>query len=77
MGDRKRLHVTQRPDGTWQVRGEGAGRASAVCDAKSDAVSRGREIARNEGNSQLLIHGANGRIQTEHTYDKDPCPPKG
>lgn len=77
MANRETYHVTQREDGDWQVRGQGASRASAVEGTKAEAVSRGAEIARNKGNSQLIIHKQDGKIQEERTYDNDPFPPTG
>ncbi len=76
MPPRSRFDVSHRPDGTWQVKRQGANRASAIFERKSDAVERGRELARSE-QGQLVIRGADGRIQTEYTYGKDPYPPKG
>jgi len=77
MTDRTKRHVTQRPDGDWQVKKEGAQRASAVTDTKQEAVKEGASISRNDPNSQLLIHKSDGRFQEERTYGKDPHPPKG
>lgn len=47
-----------------------------VFERKADAVERGRELARAQ-HGQLLIRGADGRIQTEHTYGNDLFPSKG
>ncbi len=77
MGKRKVYHVTQRDDGKWQVKLEGASRPSDVQDTKVEAVSRGRGRARNAPLGQLKIHKQDGRIQTEHTYGEDPYPPEG
>jgi len=77
MSDRTRRHVTQRPDGDWQVKKEGGQRASAVAETKEDAVRDGIRISRNDTNSQLLIHKSDGTFQEERTYGKDPNPPKG
>jgi hypothetical protein len=76
MGNRPKYDVSRRPDGTWQVKQHGAARASGVFDRKSDAVEHGRELARSQ-QGQLFIRGADGRIQTEHTYGHDPYPPRG
>jgi len=77
MARRTKYHVTQRRDGRWKVKAEGASRASAVTDTKAEATRRGRSLARSKPLGQVIIHKANGRIQTEHTYGKDPYPPKG
>lgn len=76
MADRVKYDVSHRPDGSWQVKKQGAERASAVFDRKADAIERGRELARSK-QGQLIIRGADGRIQTERTYSHDPFPPKG
>lgn len=76
MPSRTRFDVSHRPDGNWQVKRQGAERASAVFERKSDAIERGRELARSE-QGQLVIRGRDGRIQDERTYGKDPYPPEG
>ena len=73
---RKKVHVVPRSNG-WAVQREGASRASSVHATKAEAVQAGRAAAQSSGLGQLLIHGQDGRIQTEHTYGSDPHPPKG
>ena len=77
MPDRTRRHVTKRPDGKWQVKEEGAERASAVTDTKEEAIDRGRQISKSDPNSQLIIHKGDGSFQEERTYGNDPFPPPG
>ena len=77
MAKRKTYHVTQNDAGGWDVKGEGASRASSSSGTKAEAVERGRQLARNQPLGQLIIHRGDGVIQTEHTYGKDPYPPKG
>ena len=55
----KNQHVTPRPDGQWQVKGEGNTRATAVTSTHREAISIAREIARNQ-QSELVIHGKDG-----------------
>jgi hypothetical protein len=44
---------------------------------KQPAVDQGRQIAKAvPGNSQLIIKGENGKIQTEHTYPRSSDPRK-
>jgi hypothetical protein len=76
MATRQKYDISHRQDGNWQVKQQGAERASGVFERKADAVERGRELARAQ-HGQLLIRGTDGRIQTEHTYGDDPYPPKG
>ncbi len=77
MPRRTTYHVTRRPDGQWQTKLVGASRASAVTKTKAEAVERARALARSKPLGQVVIHTSDGRIQTEHTYGKDPYPPKG
>ena len=77
MSDRKTYHVTKRPDGQWQAKGEGASRASAVTKTKAEAVDRARELANAQRPGQIIIHKSDGAIQSERTYGNDPYPPKG
>ena len=74
---RKVVHIT--PDGNkgWNVKSEGSERAVANYGNKTDAISRGKEVAKNALLGQIKIHGMNGRIQTEHTYGNDPEKYKG
>jgi len=77
MPKRATYHVTKNQDGGWDVKKEGAQRASGHFDNKQQAVSRGKELAKGRPIGQIKIHGQNGKIQTEHTYGKDPYPPEG
>jgi uncharacterized protein YdaT len=61
--------------GGWDVKREGADRASEHFDRKSDAMERGRELAR-EHKTELVEHGRDGRIQDSDSYGRDPNPPK-
>ena len=40
------------------------------------AITRGRVVARNQ-QSELLIHGRDGRIRERDSHGRDPHPPKG
>lgn len=71
MPDRKVIHVTPKGD-QWSVKKEGADRALRNFDTKKEAVDHGRQAAKNASLGQLKIHGSDGKIQTEHTYGKDP-----
>ena len=60
-----------------KVKEEKASRASSSHDTKAEAVDRAKELAKNQDLGQVVIHKQDGTIQTEHTYGKDPYPPKG
>jgi uncharacterized protein DUF2188 len=73
---RKRIHVTSHPNG-WQVKPQGGTRASSVHSTKDAAVESATSQARRSKPSQVMIHGKNGRFQSERTYGSDPFPPPG
>lgn len=77
MANRKTYHVTHDGDGGWKVKAEGSSRASSTHDNKAEAVQSAKELAKAQPLGQIVIHGRDGKIQTEHTYRKDPYPPKG
>ncbi len=77
MSKRKTYHVTPGTNGGWKVKGEKVSRASSSHETKAKAVERAKEPAKNQGLGQVVIHKQDGTIQTEHTYGKDPYPPKG
>lgn len=62
--------------GEWAVRGEGNQRATSVHSTQQEAIDSAREIARNQ-QSELFIHGRDGRIRERDSHGKDPFPPKG
>ncbi|MEV5850710.1 DUF2188 domain-containing protein [Streptomyces sp. NPDC051985] len=61
--------------GTWQLRRETQPLSNH--SFKHQAVEAGQRIARANPPSQLIIHKADGTIETEYTYGDDPYPPKG
>ena len=72
----KNQHVTQRPDGTWQVIGDGNSKATVIRPTQKEASELARDIAINQ-KSEVLIHSTNGKIREKHSYGNDPYPPKG
>jgi len=77
IAKRSTYHVTKNKGGGWGVKKAGGQRSSGNFDTKSDAVQRGKELAKKAPLGQIKIHGQDGKIQTEHTYGKDPYPPEG
>lgn len=71
----KNQHVVPH-DGQWGVKGEGNDKMTKVFEKKEDAVKYGREIARNQ-ESELIIHGMDGQIQSKDSYGNDPINIKG
>lgn len=77
MSKRKVYHVVPNSKVGWDVKLENSKRVSAHTDTKAAAVDLGRDLAKKNDLGQLKIHKTDGKIQTEHTYRKDPYPPKG
>ena len=71
----KNVHIVPHSDG-WAVKIEGNDRATSVHDTQQQAIDAGRDRARRE-ESELLIHGRNGRIRDRDSYGGDDFPPPG
>jgi hypothetical protein len=71
--------VVPTPDGGWDVKKPGSGRASAHLETQAQAVDRARQILRNDGGDELRVHGRDGQIRNSDTIrsGNDPYPPKG
>ena len=74
MSTRTRYDVTPNA-GKWQLRRDQ--KVVSTHERQDDAVAAGRDAARSDQPSQLVVHGADGKIQDESTYQNDPFPPKG
>lgn len=74
MGKKKNVHVVPHDDG-WAVRREGNERSSSVHDTQRDAIDAAREAARRD-QSELFIHGKDGKIRDRDSYGNDPFPPR-
>ena len=61
--------------GTWQVKREGASKATKSFNTQQEAINYARDIAKNQ-QSELIIHRRNGTIRDKDSYGNDPCPPK-
>ena len=67
-------HVTKK-DGDWRVIGEGNSRATKKFDTQKEAIEYSRKIAINQ-QTELVIHGVNGKIRDKDSYGNDPIPPR-
>jgi hypothetical protein len=72
---KKDYHVVPR-DNKWAVVKGGSQRASHLAETQKEAFQVARDLA-TKSNSEVSIHGENGRIRKKHSYGKDPYPPKG
>ena len=66
--------VMPHEDG-WQVKRDGGERASRVTGTKAEAETLGRTISRNQ-ETELQVHGRDGRIQRSDSHGRDPNPPR-
>jgi hypothetical protein len=71
----KNQHVVPDKDGGWNVKGEGNSKSTAHTDTKQEAIDIAKQIAQNQ-QSELIIHGKDGKIQDKDSYGNDPHPPK-
>lgn len=69
-------HVTRRPDGTWQVLGEGNSKATVVTRTQKESIEIARKIAINK-KSEVVIHNKEGKIREKNSYGNDLFPPRG
>ena len=69
-------HVVPNPNGGWDVKRGGTGRASGHYDTKKEAVDAGRKISQNQ-KTEFVIHGLDGKIQSADSQGNDHHPPKG
>lgn len=77
MSQDKRKVYRVLPDGeNWKLKADDESNENAF-GTQAEAVARGREIAREHGHSQLVVHRHDGKIGDESTYGDDPFPPAG
>ena len=65
----KNQHVV-KTDAGWGVRGEGNSRLTSEHRTKTAAENAGRQIAKHQ-QSELVIHGRDGKIQDKDSFGKD------
>ena len=75
MANDNNQHVVRRDNG-WGVLGEGNSRDTVVKPTQAEAIDAAIEIARNQ-ESEVLIHGRDGKIRERNSYGNDPNPPSG
>lgn len=67
----KTVHVTSHPDGGWQVKVGGEGRARKRFATQKEAEAYGRPLSRQLG-AEFHIHGRDGRIRVKDSHGNDP-----
>jgi hypothetical protein len=71
--------VSQRPDGSWANKRDGASRATSLHKTQKQAVDAARQMLKESGGGELKIKGEDGQIRAKDTVApaRDPYPPKG
>ena len=72
---REEHHIVPNKNGGWDVKRNGADRASVHTDTKQEAIDKGRAISRNQA-TELVIHNKDGKISNPDSHGNDPCPPR-
>ncbi|RIX73643.1 DUF2188 domain-containing protein [Acidovorax cavernicola] len=68
-------HVVPHSDG-WAVRKSGSDRVTEVFQTQQEAIDRARDISKNQ-ETEMFVHGRDGRIRERDSYGNDPFPPAG
>jgi hypothetical protein len=76
MAKNGRHNVQPHQGGGWEVKRNGADRASVVKPTKREAEDAGRQISQNQG-TELVIKRQDGTIQRRDSHGNDPYPPEG
>jgi hypothetical protein len=74
----QRRHVTQRPDGQWADKAEGARRAGGLYPTQGEAQAAATEHLQHQaGGGEVIIHRPDGQIRNSNTINRpDPDPPR-
>lgn len=71
----KQVHVTKRDNG-WAVKTAGSEKAVKITSTQKEAIELGKSIAKNQ-QSELIIHGTDGKFREKNSYGNDPQSTKG
>jgi uncharacterized protein YdaT len=71
----KNQHVTKHTGGGWQVKGAGNEKATKVTETQKQAIDAAKKIAKHQ-ESEVVIHGTDGKIRDKDSYGNDANPPK-
>jgi len=71
--------VSQRDDGQWANKKDGAARATSLHDTQKQATDAARAALRQSGGGELKVKGEDGKIRAKDTIPpaKDPRRSKG
>jgi hypothetical protein len=78
MGEERHVVPTE---GGWEVKRPGTKRPSSRHATQQEAIAHAREILRNRGGGEIVVHMKDGRIRDKDTVfgreAGDPFPPRG
>lgn len=69
-------HVLPNSNGGWDVKADGAKKATKHFDTQASANNFAKEVATNQ-KTEVNIHGRNGKIRDKNSYGNDPRSIKG
>jgi sporulation protein YlmC with PRC-barrel domain len=61
--DPNQMHVEPNPGGGWAVTSSESARPLATTRTQQQAIARAREIVRDAGSGEVVVHGRDGRIR--------------
>lgn len=73
---KNQVRVSPKKDGGWRVHKSWSVKDSIHTQTKDEAVTKAREIARNQ-KTELIVQKKDGKIAQKDSYGRDPFPPKG
>lgn len=69
-------HVVPNPKGGWDIKKGGGQKSIKHTETKEAAEKIARGISKNQ-ETELVIHGKDGKIQRKDSHGNDPHPPEG
>ncbi len=69
MGKEKQNHITPRENG-WAFIKAGNTRATSLHNTQEEAFEAARYDAKIHGNTEVIIHGKDGKIRASNTYNR-------
>ena len=78
-GKKNQIHVVKHPEGGWCTKKPHAQRSSSRHPTQKDAFEQAIGQAKRQGNTEVIVHGVNGKIRESNTYHRkdDPSQTKG
>jgi hypothetical protein len=66
-------HVVPSGD-EWAVKKQGSEQASRVAGTQKEAIQYAETFARKQAPSRVVIHGEDGQIEAQHSFDTGTAP---